>query len=249
MIALVGSELLKVRTTRGWWAYLIVLVGLVGIGTAAEIGSRAEGERSGLGFQLALVDLVGITAVLAIILGITIVTTEFRHGTITPTLLATPRREWVLAGKAVAGVLLAIFFAVVALAVIALVASVWVSIDGGELRFADSDVVERAAKMILGTVLWLLMGVAIGSVVHNQVAALVGSLLWLFLVETLLVGLLGLLDADDLAEYLPFRALDGADGTGGDNLLDYWPALGVTLGWIALLGALGLVRTLRRDIT
>ena len=28
MTALIRSELLKVRTTRGWWAYLIVLVGL-----------------------------------------------------------------------------------------------------------------------------------------------------------------------------------------------------------------------------
>jgi hypothetical protein len=98
-------------------------------------------------------------------------------------------------------------------------------------------------------VLWLLLGVAIGSVVHNQVAALVGTLLWIFLVETLLVGLLGLLDWDAVAEYLPFHAVDGADGVGGDNLLDYWPALGVTLGWIALLGAAGVVRTSRRDIT
>ena len=249
MTALVRSELLKVRTTRGWWAYLIVLVGLVGIGTAAEVGSRTEGERTGLDFQLALVDLVGITSLLAIILGITIVTTEFRHGTITPTLLATPGRERMLAGKLVAGVLIAVFFAVAALAVIAVVAFIWVSIDGGELQLFDSDVLERAAKMLLGTVLWLLMGIAIGSVVHSQVAALVGSLVWLFLVETLLAGLFSLLDVEGIGEYLPFRALDGADGTGGDNLLAYGPALGVTLGWIALLGAAGVVRTRRRDIT
>ena len=93
------------------------------------------------------------------------------------------------------------------------------------------------------------MGVAIGSVVHSQVAALVGTLVWIFLVENLLVGLLGLLDSDGVTAYLPFRALDGADGTGGDNLLSYWPALAVSLGWIALIGAAGVVRTRRRDIT
>ena len=249
MTALVRSELLKVRTTRGWWAYLIVLVGLVGIGTAAEVGSRSEGERSGLDFQLVLVDLIGITSLLAIILGITIVTTEFRHGTITPTVLATPSRERVLAGKAVAGVLIAVFFAVLALAVIVVVATIWTTIDGGELALLDGGVVERVAKTLLGVVLWLLLGLAIGSVVHNQVAALVGTLLWIFLVETLIVGLLGLLDADGVAEYLPFHAVDGADGAGGDNLLDYGPALAVTLGWIALIGAAGVVRTRRRDIT
>jgi ABC-2 type transport system permease protein len=247
--AILRSELLKIRTTRGWWAYLIVLVGLVGIGTAAEVGSRSLDERSGLDFQLALVDLVGITSLLAIILGITMVTTEFRHGTITPTLLATPGRERVLAGKAIAGVLLAVFFAALAFVVVVAVASVWVTIDGGDLQLADSDVAERAGKTLLGVVLWLLMGVAIGSVVHSQVAALVGTLVWLFLAETLLLGLFNLLDIEAAAEYMPFQALDGADGTGGGDLLEYGPALAVTLGWITLLAAFGLARTRRRDIS
>ena len=249
MTAIVRSELLKIRTTRGWWAYLLVLVGLVGIGTAAEVGSRSVDERRGLDFQLALVDLIGITSLLAIILGITMVTTEFRHGTITPTLLATPGRERVLAAKAVAGVLVAVLFAVLAILVVVVVASIWTGIDGGQLALTDGEVVERAGKTLLGVVLWLLLGIAIGSVVHSQVTALVGTLVWLFLVETLLVGLLGLLDAEGIGEYLSFHALDGADGTGGDNLLAYGPALAVTCGWIAVLGAAGMVRTSRRDIT
>ena len=249
MTALVRSELLKVRTTRGWWAYLIVLVALVGIGTAAEVGSRSRAERRGLDFQLALVDLVGITSLLAIVLGITIVTTEFRHGTITPTLLATPGRGRVLSGKSIAGVLIAVFFALLGFVVIGAVAAVWVSIGGGELQLADADVAERAVKTLVGVVLWLLLGLAIGAVVHSQVAALVGTLIWIFLVETLVIGLLSLLDAEGVGDYLPFQALDGADGAGGDDLLDYWPALAVTCGWIVLLGALGVVRTSRRDIT
>jgi hypothetical protein len=136
-----------------------------------------------------------------------------------------------------------------AIIVVLVVASIYTSIDGGQLELADSEVVKRAATNVLGVVLWLLMGLAIGSVVHSQVAALVGTLVWLFLVETLLVGLFSLLDIDAVQEYLPFHALDGADGTGGDNLLSYGPALAVTLGWIAVLGAAGAVRTSRRDIT
>ena len=236
-------------TTRGWWAYLIVIVLLVGIGTAAEVGTRSEDERSGLDFQVALVDLVGIASLLAIILGITMVTTEFRHGTITPTLLVSPGRERVLAGKVIAGVLVAVLFAALAFLVVLVVASTWVSIDGGDLQLADADVVERVGKILLSVVLWLLMGIAIGSVVHSQVAALVGTLVWLFLAETLLMGLFALLDIEGASGYLPFQALDGADGSGGGDLLDYGPALAVTLGWIALIGALGVVRTSRRDIT
>jgi ABC-2 type transport system permease protein len=247
--ALVRSELLKVRTTRGWWAYLIVLVLLVGVGAAAEIGSRSESERTGIDFQLALVDLLGITSLLAIILGITMVTTEYRHGTITPTLLATPSRERVFAAKLGAGLLLAGLFAVLALVVILAIGVPWTSLAGGELQLTDGDVVERAGQALLAVVLWLLMGVVIGSVVHSQVAALVGTLIWVFLAENLLWGLFSWLDVDGVVPYLPFRALDAADGTGGEDLLSYGAGVAVSLVWIALIGAAGIWRTRRRDIT
>ena len=249
MIAVVRSELLKIRTTRGWCAYLVVLVALVGIGAAAEVGSRSLDERSGLDFQFALVDLIGISSLLAIILGITIVTTEFRHGTITPTLLATPGRERVLAGKAIAGVLVAILFAVLAILVVLVVASIYTSIDGGQLELADGDVVERAATNVLGVVLWLLMGVAIGSVVHSQVAALVGTLVWLFLVETLLVGLFSLLDSMPLRSTSPSTRSTAPTGRAATTCSPTGLRSPSPVGWIAVLGAAGVVRTSRRDIT
>ncbi|MBA2297587.1 MAG: hypothetical protein H0W14_06065 [Actinobacteria bacterium] len=76
-----------------------------------------------------------------------------------------------------------------------------------------------------------------------------GALVWIFLGETLLIGLVGLLDIDGAAAYLPFQALDAADGTGGGDLLSYWAGVAVALGWVALLGAVGTERTRRRDIT
>ena len=248
MSSLVRAELLKVRTTRGWWGYLIAIVLLVGLGVAGDIGSNAE-IRALRDFQVDLIEAAGFGAVLALILGITMVTTEFRHGTITPTFLAEPRRERVLATKASAGTLVFLFFAVLALLVVAAVALTWLSITGDEIHFFNGEVGKRAAQTLLGAVLWGLLGVAIGSIVQGQVAALVGTLVWIFVVENLLVGLLGLLDSDGVAEYLPFRALDAADGTGGDNLLSYWPGVAVSIGWIVVLGAAGVWRTSRRDIT
>ena len=100
VIALVRSELLKIRTTRGWYAYLVVIVLLAGIAVAAAIGSADDSRRSELDFQVEFIEAAGFAALLAIILGITAVTTEFRHGTITPTLLVEPVRERVLAAKA-----------------------------------------------------------------------------------------------------------------------------------------------------
>ena len=248
MSALVRSELLKVRTTRGGWAYLIIAVVLVGAAVAAETGTAEDAERGLLEFQLDLVEAAGIAAVLALILGITMVTTEFRHGTITPTLLVEPRRERVLAAKTLAGGLAGAFLGALALVVVAAVAVPWLSLVDAELHL-DGEVGKRAAATLLGVVLFGLIGLAIGSAVHSQVAALVGTLLWIFVGETLLLGVLGLLDWNGARKYLPFQALDGADGVGGEDLLDYWPALGVSLAWIAAIGAAGLVRTRRRDIT
>lgn len=249
MRALVRSELLKVRTTRSWWAYLIVTVLLTGLAVAADIGSADEAVRGSLDFQLALVESGGIAALLAIILGLTIVTSEFRHGTVTPTFLVEPRRERVLAAKAIAIALVALGLTLLALAAVAAVALPWLSLVDAEIHLAEGEMARKAAQTLLLAVLWGALGVAVGSLVHSQVAALVGTLLWVFLGETLLIGLFGVLDLDGLRPYLPFRALDAADGSGGDDLLSYWPAVGVSLGWFALLGAAGTERTRRRDIS
>ena len=249
MSALVASELLKIRTTRSFWGYVAAIVLLTGVGAAGHIGSTNESDRMDLSFQLGLVEIVGVAVVIAIILGITIVTNEFRHGTITPTFLVEPRRERVLGAKSVAGVAFALAFAVLAFVVIAAVAIPWLMIIDVPLRLGDGDVWTRIAEQFLVVVLWMLLGIAIGTAVQNQVAALVGTLIWIFLGETLLVGLFSLLDIDGWAAYLPFHALDAADGTGGENLLSYWPGVLVSLAWIALLGAAGTWRTLRRDIT
>jgi ABC-2 type transport system permease protein len=247
--ALVRSELLKVRTVRSWWAYLIVIVLLTGIGAAGEIGSSESANRSTLSFQLGLVDTVGLAVLFAIILGITIITNEFRHGTVTPTFLVEPHRERVILSKAIAAVVVAIGFALLSLVVLSAVTITWLTIVDAQLQLGDAEFLTRIGEQIFSTVLWALLGVAIGTAVHSQVAALVGTLIWIFLVENLLVGLLGLVDADGVAEYLPFHALDAADGTGADNLLSYGPGVAVSLGWILVLGAFGIWRTRRRDIS
>jgi len=249
MTDLVRSELLKVRTTRGWYVYLAVIVLLTGLAVAGDVGSAEDSRRSALDFQVGLVEAAGISALVSIILGITVVTTEFRHGTITPTLLSNPRRERVVAGKGIATAAVSIGFALLALLIVAGVALIWLSIVGADIHLGDGDIGERAAQSVLLAVLWGLLGIAIGTLVQSQVAALVGTLIWVFLVETLLIGIFGLIDVDGLSPYLLFQALDAADGSGGPDLLSYWAGVGVSLAWIAAVGAVGVARVMRRDIT
>jgi ABC-2 type transport system permease protein len=247
--ALVRAELLKIRTTRSWWVYLLVIVLITGIATAGEVGSASNEERGSADFLVGLLDSAHLAGLLALILGITIVTSEFRHGTITPTFLAAPHRELVLAAKATAATVVAIGFTVLALLVVAAVALPWLAIVDAATDLGDGEVATRAAQEFLAVVLSGVMGVAIGAVVHSQVAALVGTLVWIFVVENLLWGLFALLDIERAVEYLPFRALDATGGSGGEQTLSYGPALAVSIAWIVLLGTAGAVRTLRRDIT
>ncbi|HEX2293067.1 MAG TPA: ABC transporter permease [Gaiellaceae bacterium] len=248
MTDLVRSELLKIRTTRGWYVYLGVLVLLVGLGAAGDLGTVEGVDRGDVGYQRDLVEAAGFAALLALILGITVVTTEFRHGTITPSLLGTPRRERVVVAKTIAATAVGFLFAVLALAVFAVVAVVWLSAVGAEIRLLEIEVLERAGQLLLAAPLWALAGVAVGALVQSQVAALVGTLIWIFIGEVTLIAVLGLVDLDGFADYLPFQALDAADGTNPD-LLPYWTGVGVSLAWAAVLGIAGTERLKRRDIT
>jgi ABC-2 type transport system permease protein len=245
---LVRSELLKIRTTRGWYVYLALIVLLVGLGAAGDVGTAEELERSEVEYQRGLVEGAGFAALLAAILGIITLTTEFRHGTITPTVLNTPRRERVVGAKVIAVVLVSLGFGLLGLAVLAVVASIWFGAVGAENRLAEPEVLELAAQVLFSAVLWGLVGLAVGALVQSQVAALVGTLIWVFLAETILVGVLGLLDLDGVADYLPFQALDAADGT-NVGALPYWTAVAVSLAWIVGIGAAGTDRVRRRDLT
>ena len=74
------------------------------------------------------------------------------------------------------------------------------------------------------------------------------AILWIFLGEGLIGALLGLADLEDVADFLPGRALGALDGTVDDG---FSPAVGGALGlaWVSVLGALGYLRVRRRDIT
>jgi hypothetical protein len=182
------------------------------------------------------------------VIGILSVTSEWRHGTVTRTFLATPRRERVLLAKELWIVVLAVALAVFALVVTLAVAVPWLVVEDASLD-VDSRVLGLAGRTVLATILWGGLGVGIGALVQNQTLALVGAVIWVLLVEALIGVLLGLVDLEGLADYLPGRALSSFDGTGEEGGLSTWAGAVVGLVWVVLLGALGGVRMSRQDVT
>jgi ABC-2 type transport system permease protein len=182
MSRLISSELLKLRTTRTALALIASIVGLVLlIGLIATLTVPAE--------EAVTVDLLGIAGfaqVFSLILGILAVTTEFRHGTITPTLIVAPDRVRLVLAKLVAHVLAGLVLGVLAVGLCTTIVLVGLSSRGIDTGLASGDVATVVIGLILATALWAALGVGLGALLRNQVGAIVGALGWVLLVENLL---------------------------------------------------------------
>ena len=110
MTAQVKAELLKVRSTRttaGLLAGMILLTLLIVI--LSGLLTRADGLASERD-QLSLFGNGGVALIFSSLAGVLLITSEYRYGTIHPTLLSTPRRWRVLSAKVTAGLLAGLAF-------------------------------------------------------------------------------------------------------------------------------------------
>ena len=247
MTNLFAAELLKLRTVRATWGYALAAIGFAGLIAAGNIGSRSELERLELDFQFKLLlDGAFPAVVLALLLGMLLVTNEFRHGTIARTLLVTPRRPVFVVVKLLAGAAAGLGLALLTVVTTAAIAVIWLGILDVPLEFGQAGAgVWRGmlAAALVGT-----FGAAVGGFVHSQVGALVGTLVWLFVAEPIVWVLLGLLNVDGVSEYLPAATVLGIADTEGEGL-SYATTAGMTVVWIAAATVLALLRTNGRDIT
>ena len=102
MTAQLRSELLKQHTTRTNVLLLLWMVGLIVLVVLLHVLSFSIDDLSRRDNQLKIAGLgTSVGALFASLLGAMSITGEFRHGTIRPTLLATPRRDRVIVAKVV----------------------------------------------------------------------------------------------------------------------------------------------------
>jgi len=134
----------------------------------------------------------------------------------------------------------------VTLVAVASTAVIWLGLIDVPLELGDG--LHGAGRAFVGVALAGLLGAAIGGAVHSQVGSLVGTLVWIFVAEPICWALLGLLDLDGVASYLPAAALGGVVDSSGEGL-PFAGSVGMTLAWAVVAAALALVRTGRRDIT
>ena len=247
MTRLFAAELLKLRTLRSTWGFALVALLLAGLVTAGNIGGTREQERFDPDFQYRIVlDAAFPASILALLMGMILVTNEFRHGTIARTLLAVPRRVRLVGIKLLTGAATGAMLMLITLLAVASTAVVWLGILDVPLELGQAA--DGAGRAFVGVVLAGLLGAAIGGAVHSQVGALVGALVWIFVAEPICWVILGLLDLDGVSSYLPAASLGSIVDSSGDGL-PFAGAVGMTLAWATLATVLAVLRTSRRDIT
>jgi ABC-2 type transport system permease protein len=252
MIRLVRAEFTKLATTRLMYglaavmAAFAVLTVAVGVTTA---GTQGNPPLSADSLPMLIAGPVMQLPGPALLLGILGMAGEFRHQTVTQTFLVTPDRGRVVAAKLVAYPLAGIALALTIVAFTAVVATGWLAAKGITPSLPDARLglayVRMVGVALLGPALCGLVGVGVAALVRNQVAALVGTLVWVLVVEGLL---LSLLQAPSLGKWLPSAAAAAITSPGGAHLSRLAGSL-LLAGYALALAAAGTRLVVRRDIT
>ena len=117
MIAQTKAELLKIRTTRTTIALILGMIALILIFTLLDGLLSHPSGLMGKENQRELLGVSSLTAVFAALAGVLLVTSEYRYGTIRPTVLFNPARSHVLSAKVIAGALAGLVFGVLGAAI------------------------------------------------------------------------------------------------------------------------------------
>ena len=238
-----SSELLKLRTTRAVAALLLAAAALTLLGACVEGLSPSAAELAARDTQRSMFS-ASVTAILfSTLAGLLAVTSEFRYGTIRPTLLVQPRRRVLLGAKLVAGALVGVVFAVACVAVAFAAGRAILAVRGADVALQSGDLAPLTLGAALGGVLGALIGVAVGALIRNQVGAIVAVAAYAFAVDAVLFAAV-----PAAGRYLPGKAGDGLAGLPDADLLAPGAGAAVMAAWTLAFVVAAAWRTDHTDV-
>ena len=239
MRRLFSGELIKLRTTRtaigfGSAGLLLALAATL-ISILANDLTDLDDKRNALNFG-------GGIGILFLLFGAVGATGEFRHRTLAPAVLIAPDRFRLVLARIgaykLAGLIFGLLIAIVTL-------GIGLALMGGEPgpELAGSDYVKIGVGGLLDVVLCAAIGVGVGTLVRNQVAAVVGILVWLTIAEPL-IGVL----IKDYNDYSLGHTLDGVGRGLPDGGPSWGGAIALLIAWAVVACAAGALVDRRRDV-
>jgi ABC-2 type transport system permease protein len=280
---LVRSEFRKIFTTNTWWLFLVSVVVLAAASFALNAlqahailhapppklppGTSAAQQQQ---VQAAFAAETSITVQAAnlytsgqyfgllfvLLLGILVMTNEFFHQTATATFLVTPRRTWVIAGKLTATVVSAAVLCLGIMALCVVAGVIFLRLDGDSIALTDPSVLRALALNLLGYCIWAVFGVGFGTLIRNQIAAVIVALALYLIASQVAAAIIQLIAflthatwVTKLAVLVPSVAsqtmITGGDIPGNPS---QWLGAVVLVAYAAVAGTIGTLLTHSRDI-
>lgn len=238
---LLRSEWIKLWSTRTTWSMIGIGLLIEGLFAGLYVGLVSVSD---LGDPEQVATGTGLLMVMMLVLGVLIVTTEFRHGTSSSTFFASPARYPVLAAKLG-----------VALGVGLLAGLAFVLVNGGlaipllssrlDHLPPTSEFVRIYAGVAISMALICAFGLGVGAIVRNQVGAIIAAIAFFFILSPLPELLPG-----SIGDYFPAQAIGSLHGLRKeteDGLSQVAGGL-VLAAWSLGLVAVGTAIVCRRDV-
>jgi ABC-2 type transport system permease protein len=252
MTSLLRAEALKLLTIRTFYGFLLVSLLLILLGTVLPL---AFTEAAGPGFTLdseefqrATLSAGSTIASIMVLVGIIAIAGEYRHGTIGPTYLITPRRERVLLAKIITLITTGVLLAGIATAIGFAIVLPWLSAKDIELALSGSELSAQVGGGLIYAGLAAAFGIGFGGLIRNQVGAIVAALVLSVIVTPLLSGFV-----PEVGRYLPDAAGAALSGSGEfagevrEGLSQFAGGL-LYLGYVVVLGIAAAIRIRRSDV-
>ena len=267
---LVRSELLKIRTTSTWWllgigAFLATVLAFSVNAWFAHTALSGHGEQVGVTGEQASAPAMAanlytsgqyLGLLFVMLIGILMVTNEFFHQTATTTFLTTPRRTSVIFAKLGAASLLGFGFWLATTVLDLLAGAAFLSLDGHGVQLGEWEVQRALLFNLLAYAIWTVLGVGIGTLIPNQLGAVITAAV-LYLIGTQVVQLLFFLLSNALHNEAVMKWMVVwpavasqvmISGQGSQFLPAWWVGALVLAGYALVSGVAGVLITRRRDI-
>jgi ABC-type transport system involved in multi-copper enzyme maturation permease subunit len=263
MVHAIRSEFRKFFTTRMWWgmglavvlsslAFSALFAFIFTSDTMTDLSVMSDTELASSvytgGMQVAYL--------LTLAIGVLTVGSEYRHKTITGTFLATPKRAKVMLAKVTSLLGIGGLYGLASVVSAFAMGAVILNLKGHPV-WPSSSIGRSLALCLLVLGLWALIGLGIGILIPNQIAALFIAVGVAWIVEPLLTVLFSTQEwGRGIVRFFPSSATTAVLGSttqGGPGVtiptFEWWGAALVLVAYAAVMATVGTILTMRRDVT
>ncbi len=245
MIDQIRSEIRKLRSTPTMWWLMLGMIVLTVVATVGAFALQEAGHLDRLSDASIRQDLhaVGTGSFFVAVAGMIGMGGEFRNGQADQTFISSPRRDRVIWAKTLVYGSLGVAWGALACLVTTATMAVWFRMNSQSLDVTTANFQLTILGAILSALGFGVLGVAAGAVAKNQVGAIVVTLAWLMIVESIIFQA-----STTVGRWFPGEAAEALRRIPADGLLSMTQG-GLTLGaWLVGLLAFGTLRLTRTDV-